>query len=172
MARHIRRMGSRGPCSWITRYLIATPWRSTLPMLHNPVPASGRHYHVDGGPVLPAWPGGSAGSAHVPRPAVAPLATDRGDRPQCPDSRTKRTASSLNASVDARRVLVLMLSSHFTMLPRTEVSVKSGEGQSYVGYSVVGAPPNRARSTRSPYHGSWRRDKTPPVTSVLVPTGG
>jgi hypothetical protein len=46
----------------------------------------------------------------------------------CPDSRTNRTASSLNASVYDRRVFVLILSSNFIILPLMEVSVKSGEG--------------------------------------------
>ncbi|HWF62818.1 MAG TPA: hypothetical protein VN666_21275, partial [Nitrospira sp.] len=39
-----------------------------------------------------------------------------------------RTASSLNSSVDRRRVLVIILSSDFIILLLLEVSVKSGEG--------------------------------------------
>src|SRR6185437_859622 len=45
------------------------------------------------------------------------------------ESRTNRTASSLNSSVDRRRVLVIILSSAFIILLLLEVSVKSGEGQ-------------------------------------------
>src|SRR5206468_3072169 len=45
------------------------------------------------------------------------------------DSRTNRTASLLNSSVYRRRVLAGMVTSDFTILPRMEVSVKSGEGQ-------------------------------------------
>ncbi len=45
----------------------------------------------------------------------------------CPDSRTHRTASSLNASGYDRRVVVLILSSDFLILPLRKVSVKSGK---------------------------------------------
>ena len=50
----------------------------------------------------------------------------------CPDSRTNRTASSLNVSVYDRRVFVLIMSSDFIILPLMEVSVKSGEGQASI----------------------------------------
>lgn len=45
----------------------------------------------------------------------------------CPDSRTNRTASSVNTAVYDRRVFVLIPSSDFLLLPRREVAVKSGE---------------------------------------------
>ncbi|HWF60377.1 MAG TPA: hypothetical protein VN666_08705, partial [Nitrospira sp.] len=54
------------------------------------------------------------------------------------ESRTNRTASSLNSSVDRRRVLVIILSSDFIILLLLEVSVKSGEGHPVVlGQSVA-----------------------------------
>ncbi|HWF61083.1 MAG TPA: hypothetical protein VN666_12340, partial [Nitrospira sp.] len=52
------------------------------------------------------------------------------------ESRTNRTASSLNSSVDRRRVLVIILSSDFIILLLLEVSVKSGEGQAHINRST------------------------------------
>ena len=44
-----------------------------------------------------------------------------------PDSRTKRTASSLNTAVYDRRAFVLMLSSDFLIRPLMKVSVNRGK---------------------------------------------
>ena len=59
-----------------------------------------------------------------------------------PDSRTKRTASSLNVSVYDRRIFVLILASDFIILPLMEVSVKSGEGHQEHAFAV----PNRVQA--------------------------
>lgn len=148
-AQYMRRIGSRGSSSWITRYLIGTPSRRRPPhvakiplLLQNSMFS---HAAVRAPLVSPAstdWCGRGAQPAGLPardtsngrqHPGLGPLPRQRRR-----GSHIKRTASTLNSSVSRRRVFVVMRSSDCIILLLRDASVQSGKSQ----------PPLRCCETR------------------------